>query len=372
MTRPSTLDLALAAVVGSLNVLELIAAAPLTTAEGALASPTSLLLGASVAMRRVTPIAAVATFVVAYAAQAQAVGHVDVVTIVAVWVALVASAAVNLPLRRAAVAGMLGLLPITIFLAARTDRAVTDVGPGELALAGIPWVTGRLVRASRQETASAREQALESERRRDAEAERAALEERARIAREMHDIVAHALTTIVVQAEAGEVLIRKNPPAAADTLAAIQRSGRTALNEMRTLLTALRDEHQEDPAHFATLAGLERLASTAPLQVSLRLRGEADQVPATVQAAVYRVVQEAITNIAKHSRAQCATVDVDIDPTLLEISVTDPGPAHEVAGDPGFGLIGIRERVQRLGGAVCAESVGEGFVVRARIPIAAG
>lgn len=369
---PSTLDLAIAAVVGSLNALELIAAAPLTTAEAVVASPTSLLLGASVAIRRVAPVASVATFVVAYGAQAQAVGHVDIVTIVAVWVALVASAAVNLPLRRAAVAGLLGLLPIAVFLAARTDRAVTDVGPGELALAGIPWVTGRLLRASRQETASAREQALESERRRAVEAQRAVLEERARIAREMHDIVAHALTAMVVQAEAGAVLIDRDPPAAADAFTAIQRSGRTALSEMRTLLTALRDEHEEDPSQFATLAGLERLTSAAPLEVSLRFTGDADQVPVTIQAAAYRVVQEAITNIAKHSRAQQATVDVDVDGSTLAISVTDPGPAQRGTGDPGFGLIGIRERVERLGGSVQAASAGDGFAVRARLPIGAG
>lgn len=221
--------------------------------------------------------------------------------------------------------------------------------------------TTQAVRAHVAE-AAAREEALT-----------AVVEERARIARELHDIVAHSVGLIVVQAGAAEQVVEEDPEFARKALSTIRTTGSSALAEMRRLVSVLRDV--DESADFAPQPGLSTLpdlvASTreAGLDVDLTVRGDRRDLPRGVDLAAYRIVQEALTNVRRHSAAGRAQVRLDVGPKCVEIEVADAGPARERRGTPGHGLVGMRERVALYGGHMDATSEGDGFTVRARLPL---
>jgi signal transduction histidine kinase len=223
------------------------------------------------------------------------------------------------------------------------------------------WFTGDAVALRRRYLAGVAEQA---ERERAAEAERArgqVREERVRIARELHDVVAHALTVITVQAGVGRRLMAGRPQEAGSALESIEVIGRTAQEELRVVLGLLREEGagaaELSPA--PRLADLEELAATvrtSGMPVELRVAGTSRQLSPAVELTVYRVVQEALTNVVRHAPGARATVDVAVCGTGVRIEVTDDGNPALRPGSPavvpGHGIAGMRERIGAFGGSV--------------------
>ena len=219
-------------------------------------------------------------------------------------------------------------------------------------------------------------------------ARRAALAERVRIAREMHDIVAHHLSVVVIQAQGAQRVADMDPDRAKHAMADVERTGRTALSEMRHLLGLLRTGEPGERATPAEggadaafgppfgLADLEDLATgmrTAGLPVTVVHRGPARAVPEDAGLTVYRIVQESLTNVLKHAGAAAATVELDFAAGLA-VTITDDGRGASAALDAipgsGRGTAGMRERVAALGGRLAAgPRPGGGYRVRATIPL---
>jgi signal transduction histidine kinase len=208
------------------------------------------------------------------------------------------------------------------------------------------------------------------------EARAAVAEERTRIARELHDVVGHAVTVMTVQAGAARMLVDSDPVGARERILAVEESGREALAEMRRLLEVLRDD--DGPGSLgpqpgvADLDGLVAEARAAGLDVELAVEGEPVALPAGEALAAYRIVQEALTNARKHAAESHVEVRVRYSPGAVELAVEN-GAADVVpgrAGDGGHGLIGMRERVGLYGGELDVGPRPEGgFAVRARLPI---
>ncbi|MFJ6616369.1 sensor histidine kinase [Kitasatospora sp. NPDC091335] len=248
------------------------------------------------------------------------------------------------------------------------------------------WAAGMMIRSQRAYDAGLRSQAERQAQARIEEAQRTVIEERLRIARELHDVMAHSMGVIAVQAGVGRHVITGHPDEAAKALTAIETVSRTALREMRALLDVLREESPaDDPAAASDLAkpGLSDLpflieqTGRTGLQVELRIRGAARQLPPSIDLAGYRIVQEALTNSVKHAATARARAQVSYHPDGIEIEVTDegrgrPGPAvtsESPGGRVGHGLIGMRERVALSGGDFAAGHLPlGGFRVWARFP----
>jgi signal transduction histidine kinase len=236
------------------------------------------------------------------------------------------------------------------------------------------WVVGRYSRRHREATALA-ERAARLERERDEHARAAIAEERARIARELHDVVAHAVSVIVLQAEAGEEVLDRQPARAGEPLRKIQRTGREALGEMRRLLGVLRqDGHGGELAPqpgVARLGALAAQAREAGMTVDLRVEGEAQALAPGIDLTAYRVVQEALTNVGKHAGPAQAEVVVRYSEAGIELEITDDGNGARSGAGVGHGLVGMRERVQLSGGELETGPLpGRGYRVRARLPLA--
>jgi signal transduction histidine kinase len=231
------------------------------------------------------------------------------------------------------------------------------------------FLLGSLERSHREHAEALRERARQLERERIAEAARAAAEERARVARDMHDILAHAVSLMVVQAEAGPVALRADPHLAERAFVAIADAGRDAMTQLRRLLGVLRPG--EVPR--APQPTLDDLADLVGGIASLEVRGDPRPITPDAEVAVYRIVQEALTNTVKHAQARHVAVRLDWLPAELEVSVTDDGRGRVAAGAGGHGLIGIRERATACGGSATAGPGPDGgFVVRARLPYEKG
>jgi signal transduction histidine kinase len=238
---------------------------------------------------------------------------------------------------------------------------------------GITWAVGFALRARSEQVEAAETRAMRAEREREAAARLAVAEERARIARELHDVVAHAVSVMVLQVGA---VRHKLPEAMADdseALKGVERAGRTALTEMRRLLAAMRRDGEE--VEFAPQPGLDGLAallaevSRAGLPVDLHVDGEPVALPRGVDLSAYRIVQEGLTNALKHARATRADVTVRYRPDELELEVRDNGLGTSTSDGLGHGLVGIRERVKIYGGEMSAEKAnGGGFVLSTRLP----
>ena len=258
-------------------------------------------------------------------------------------------------------------------------------------LVTVAWLIGYSVRQQRSQAAGQREQADRRAREQLAEARRAKSEERLRISRELHDVVAHTLSVIAVQAGVASYVIGERPEEAARALSSIEQTSRSALDEIRALLGVLRDGETGSrngagpgpgdaalvPAPgLADLDSLAERAGAAGVRVDLSVRGERPRLPAGLDLAAYRVVQEAVTNVIKHASTDRCQVTVTYQEEALTLEVTDNGggSAATSGGElsvAGNGIIGMRERAAMYGGKVRAAPLpGRGFRVTARFPLA--
>ena len=238
----------------------------------------------------------------------------------------------------------------------------------------VAWVAGWALRERAEQAEAAEERAVRAEREREAAARVAVAEERARIARELHDIVAHAVSVMVLQVGAVRHKLPDAPAEDRDALRSVERAGRTALAEMRRLLAAMRREGDE--AELLPQPGLDGLDSLleqigrAGLPVELHVDGEPFPLPRGVDLSAYRIVQEGLTNALKHARASDADVTVRYRPDELEIEVRDNGLGSATSDGLGHGLVGVRERVKIYGGEMTAGAANEGgFVLSTRLPL---
>jgi signal transduction histidine kinase len=208
-------------------------------------------------------------------------------------------------------------------------------------------------------------------------ARRTAMEERARIARELHDVVAHAMSVIAVRSGAARLVRDRRPDDAAEALSIIETISRRGLVELRRIVAVLREADEpsgqpEPPPGLGDLPTLVDQIGAAGVRVEVLVDGTQRPLPPTEDLCAYRIAQEALTNVVRHSGARTATLSLRYRPTVLEIECLDPGGsrARPVDAAPdGHGLVGMRERVAVFGGEFRAEPHGPGFRVLARLPV---
>ena len=243
---------------------------------------------------------------------------------------------------------------------------------------GVPFVVGRAVSSRVALTRELRANAERLEREQQERARHAAADERNRIARELHDVVAHSVSVMVIQTQAARRVAAGDREAARDALSSVQSCGRDALIEMRRMIGVLR--HGDEELAGATAPALSQLgalaarARAAGLPVELRIDGEPRELTPGLDLVAFRVVQEALTNAIKHAGPARALIRVTFTTGALELEISDtgrgPAPARGEAGAPGQGLVGMRERLVLYGGELqTGRAPGGGFKVRARIPL---
>lgn len=252
----------------------------------------------------------------------------------------------------------------------------TDPGafqPGDLAFAlffvGGPWTAGFALRLRGDLAESNAQLKLEQEER----TRRAVAEERATIARELHDVVSHAISVTVLQSRGARRMLGRDDESVRRALDAIEHTNTQALGDMRRLLAVLRDtEGDAGTTPQPSLARLDALVADVTesgLEVEVRETGQDRDVPPGVDLSAYRIIQESLTNVLKHSGAARATVSLDYEPDELRLSVTDDGRGAVEVNGRGHGLVGIRERVAVVGGEIeTGPGPDGGFEVRARLP----
>jgi len=265
----------------------------------------------------------------------------------------------------------------------QTDADAVDFAFVGLLL-GATWALGDSARTRRAYTAELEARAARLERERELEASRAAAEERARIARELHDVIAHHVSMMVVQAEAGPVVVARDPAIAEQAFDSISAIGRQALGEMRRLLGVLRSRDDRGAPSFAPQPGLDQLpmlveqVRQAGLEAQLEVQGEPRPLPPGVDLSAYRIVQEALTNAVRHAGPATARVLIHYGDGDLRLEIRDDGlgqgPGNGAGQGPGnsagHGLIGMRERVNLFGGELDAGPRPDGgFTVAARLPL---
>lgn len=245
-----------------------------------------------------------------------------------------------------------------------------------LALVAAAWVLGDRARTRRAFTRSLEERAVQAETTRALEAAAAAAAERTRIARELHDVVGHSVSTMVLHAGAAKQVLEHDPYAARASLDLIEDTGRAAVGELRTILHALRvdeDAGQEDLHPQRGLDAIEDLVErtrAAGIETEVNVEGTRRELSSSVDLSAYRIVQEALTNTIKHSHARRAEVVVRFDEDHLLLQITDDGRGPSPVGVPGFGLAGMRERAELLDGKIeTRRRSGGGFEVVAVLPL---
>ena len=248
--------------------------------------------------------------------------------------------------------------------------------PAFLIMYGTAWILGDNLRTRRAYMQELERTAAHAEAKRLAEARHAVADERTRIARELHDVVAHSMSVMVVQAGAARRVLDSNPGQAADALEAIEATGRESLDEMRRILGVLRsDDEALDFAPAPTLDDVDRLVDQcvqAGLPVEVTVEGEPVDLPASVELSAYRIVQESLTNALKHAGPATASVELTYGADELQVRIHDDGrgAATTAANGAGQGLVGMRERVEAFGGSLSAgPRTGGGFAVDAILPI---
>jgi signal transduction histidine kinase len=274
----------------------------------------------------------------------------------------------------------LAITPVVIGAAMWIDR--DNVSPGDvvwnLAIFLTAWVLGDNLQARRARATALAERAQRLERERDESAARAVEAERSRIARELHDVVAHSMSVMVVTAGAARRVMKRDPDAAREAMVSIETTGRQALDEMRRLLGVLRRDDHESLARAPQpsvkhLDALVHQIADAGLPVSLEIEGAPRPLAAGLDLSAYRIVQEALTNTLKHAGPANATVRLRYGERSLELEVIDDGRGSAAARrgeDGGHGLIGMRERVTLFGGELTVgPRRGGGYEVRATLPL---
>ena len=285
--------------------------------------------------------------------------------------------------RQAITGGLFAAVAIALILWANWDPTANVAGAiANYVIFGTAWVAGDNVRQRRERVRALEERALLAEASKEEEAHRAVAAERTRIARELHDVVAHSVSVMVVQAGAARRMLQRedpDPARAIEALDAVETTGRESLNELRRLLGVLRKDDDRSfgrvpQPSIAFVDTLVEQSREAGLDVSLEIEGEPAPLAAGVDLTACRIVQEALTNALKHAGpAAHADVHVCYADRMLEILVTDDGRGHDAdLPSGGHGLVGMRERVNLFGGElVVGNRPGGGFQVRATLPLEA-
>jgi len=278
--------------------------------------------------------------------------------------------------RRKNIAAFVGFVTLSIFVVLLTDDSYVDDAAVISLMLAISWVAGDAMRSRRAFRHSLIDRAERAEALQESEAAKAVAEERTRIARDLHDVVAHSMSLMVVQAGAARRVLDQDPDAASKALEAIENTGRNSLGEMRRILDVLRsDVDSPDTAPAPDIAAIESLAaafSSGGLAVTLTHEGDQRRLPASIELTAYRIVQESLTNSLKHSGASDASVTLSWGDQVLTIIVADQGVVSAASTSPpgsGRGLVGMRERVAAFGGSFEARPrLGGGWTVTASIP----
>ena len=334
-----------------------------------LALALSLLLGASLAWRRQAPLAVLGLAIAAAAATVDAPVDAPVALVVALTVATYSVGADTTG--RAAVLGGVGvgvLIAIAVAKDLGPDQDINDVAVPAL-IFGVPWLAGLSLRSRREREAAV--QGLRAE-----HANAAVAEERARIARDLHDAVAHSMGVIILQARGARRAFRTDPKAALEALDAIETTGTTALTEMRGLVGVLRDDGQPmalaPPPSLRHVGSLVATVREAGLPVDLSIEGTPVGLPAGMDASAYRIVQEALTNALAHAGPATASVVIRYGSDDLDLEIGDTGAGGREYGPDGHGLTGMRQRVSFHDGRLeVGPRPGGGFLVRATLPLRA-
>jgi signal transduction histidine kinase len=368
----SLVDAALAVALAAAAELELVGLS-LTAREAVVNALTLPFMTLPLAFRRRAPIACLLIIVAAGRLQPLVGGtfrNGGTVPILALLLAMY-SVAAGQDMRRALVGGGIALA----VLATTPPISLNDL-TYRLVLVAVPWALGRVVR-DRQERADGLEvkaRGIQSEQ--DAKIRAATTEERARIARELHDVVAHSVGVIVLQASGAQKVLDDKPQRAREALHSIEVTGRQALEEMHRILGILRtDAEGESMSPQPNLRQLEALSEQirqGGLPVEVIVEGAVRQLPPGIELAAYRIVQEALTNALKHAGKAKASVLIRYRDHDLELEVTDDGHGvgGAVANSTGHGLVGMKERVGLYGGSLTVGAVpGGGYSVRATLPV---
>jgi signal transduction histidine kinase len=288
---------------------------------------------------------------------------------------LVFAVAVSMERRRSLVVAGLALAALVVphFVAFGLDQGAWPLL--SIGWTAAAWFWGDGLRTRRAYLAGLEERARYLEETREEEARRRVADERLRIARDLHDVIAHSIASINVQAGSAIHVMDRRPEQARDSLMAIKAASSEALAELRSTIGPLRaDEHDAPWAPTPSLARLDPLLETAAhagLPVEIGIRGEPRALPAAIDVAGYRIVQESLTNVVRHAHAHGATVALDYGSASVELEVTDDGRGgNGASGAPGHGIAGMRERAEAVGGHVEAgPRFSGGFRVWARLPI---
>lgn len=366
--HPFAADATLAVLLAAFVLQDVVGSGDYLTASRTIYVPAALLMTLPLAWRRRAPLAMATTVMAALAVQTIAVNgaHTPDSPLPA-WLLAIYTMAAGCE-RRAALAGL------TVSMAAGLVWIGLDDSLFPVVVFGGAWLAGRFARQMKVFAQMAEERAALLERARDADARTAAADERARIARELHDVVGHRVSVMVVQAGAERLALDTPRASTSETLQAIEMTGRQVLAEMRHLLGVLRasdDDRQRHPQpSLGDVSELIENIRAAGVPVELRIEGEPYVAPDGVGLSAYRIVQEALTNVLKHAGPATAQVVIAYDSAGIEVVVSDDGRAAPVRNGGGHGLVGMQERVALYGGRFSAAPGAEGgFVVRARLPL---
>lgn len=333
-----------------------------------------------IAVRSVAPLGALAVSVAAISLHI-AIGYEGVPAGTFAALVILYSAASLTDIRQGFLAALMTAAGITIYFATdRGDPGLTQAVTTYATYAA-GWGLGMYARSRREYTNVVEERASLLEREREVQAREAVADERARIARELHDIVGHALNLIVIQSGGAQRVFQSKPELARDSLASIESTGRQALTDMVRMLGILRGTEGADEA-LSPQPGLSRVedlaaqVSQAGLPVEVTVEGTPAALPSSVDLSAYRIIQEALTNSLKHAAASSAKVAIRYGTRAVELEITDDG--RGVSGsawgdEKGRGLIGMRERVGLFGGEFSVGPRPEGgFRVHVRLPLEGG
>ena len=345
----------------------------------------SVLVTSALVWRRTKPLLALTWIFAVYAATFVVVRHdLQFVAGFVLIIVLVASAGYHARRRDALACLAVGLATVAVLILLEPQLGGWASTVFDTAFVALPWLAARGLRNREDRAAALGTQLALAQTVHEARQREILLEQRAQIAHELHDIVAHSVSVILLQVGAARMRAL-DQPGVAEPLHAAEASGRQALAELRRLLGVLNDSPAEDRGrdHAAdervpaapqpSIATLDRLASTvrtAGLDIELAIVGEVRPLPPGLELSVYRIVQEALTNVLKHAQASRARVRVDYGPGAVTIDVVDDGTARTTSGAPaGHGLVGMRQRARVFGGTTAAgPAPGGGWHMRAELP----
>ena len=369
---PPPLDALLGLVLAFATQAELWLQADRVEGSSALQAAAFAVATLAVAWRRRSPLLVVTVVFAALSVQTMFAGDAPIVGGFIAAIIAVYSVAAHAAGRNAAIGAAIVALALAATLVDPDERALADIAANYLIFAVI-WALGWALRGRRRRAEELEERGALLERQREAKTREAVAAERARIARELHDVVAHNVSVMVLQAGAARQVLDGGQDAVRDALLSVEHKGREALDEMRRLLGILRDD--EDALSLAPQPNLGDLPALvtqmqrAGLPVQLAIEGERGGLSAGLELTVYRIVQEALTNTLKHAGQAQASVVVRLGERAVEVEVADDGRGTGRSDGDGHGLVGLRERAALYGGTLEAGARPDsGFTVRAVLP----